>query len=214
LIGYVGRAEPDFMPLHWCCRLRRRSRSCDVHWLVTGGTMHQVIAESALLARILLGMVFLVAGGAKLSAGTAFRSAVADYRVLPESLVPLVSRVLPAMEIAGALLLIAGVAVRWVAPVSGLLLIAFATAIAANLARGRQIDCGCAGKASRPISWRHVAWDLALAGAAAFVTVAGTAAGHPAPWRAVLLTLAAVGMTMVAASLAQHGRTAMRAAGQ
>jgi uncharacterized membrane protein YphA (DoxX/SURF4 family) len=182
--------------------------------VVTGGSMHQAITELALLTRILLGMVFLAAGGVKLPAGAAFRSAVADYRVLPEPLIPLVARALPALEIAGGLLLIAGVAIRWVAPASGLLLLAFAAAITVNLARGRQIDCGCADQASRPINWRHVVRNVALACVAVSVTMAGPTAARPVPWREDLLASAAIGMTLVAASLAQHGHRAIRVAGR
>jgi uncharacterized membrane protein YphA (DoxX/SURF4 family) len=124
-----------------------------------------------LAVRWFLAGVFLRSGVGKVTALAQFRTAVANYRLLPAVLVAPVAYGLPFAEIAAAILLALGILPLVVAAALALLLLAFAVAIAVNLARGRVIDCGCAGSAAAPrmISWRHVVTDLVLAGAAVAV---------------------------------------------
>ena len=57
-----------------------------------------------------------------------------------------------------------------------LLLAGFSMAMAVNLARGRLVSCGCSGPTkSTPISWRLVARNALLAGAASTVVHASEA---------------------------------------
>jgi uncharacterized membrane protein YphA (DoxX/SURF4 family) len=133
-----------------------------------------IVAGLVMLAvRWVLAGVFLRSGFGKATALGQFRTAVANYRLLPAGLVTPVAYGLPFAEIAAAIALALGIVPLVVAAALALLLLAFATAIAVNLARGRVIDCGCAGSAAAPqkISWRHVATDLVLAGAAAAVAM-------------------------------------------
>jgi len=127
-----------------------------------------------LAVRWFLAGVFFRSGLGKTTALAQFRAAVANYRLLPAVLVTPVAYVLPFAEIVAAILLALGIVPLVVAAALALLLIAFAAAIAVNLARGRVMDCGCAGSVATPklISWRHVATDMALAGAATAVAVA------------------------------------------
>ncbi|HLX48714.1 MAG TPA: MauE/DoxX family redox-associated membrane protein [Streptosporangiaceae bacterium] len=135
-----------------------------------------------LAARLIIAGIFLRSGLAKANGLADFRSAVSNYRLLPPSLVTVVAAILPFAEIAAAVLLAAGILTVVVASVLALLLVAFAVAIAVNLARGRVFDCGCAGAtAPRMIRWRHVAADLVLAAVAAAVAVAPPAAAQA--WR-------------------------------
>jgi Methylamine utilisation protein MauE len=127
-----------------------------------------------LFARWVIAGIFLRSGISKSLALTEFRSAVANYKLLPAGLVTPVAFGLPFAEIAAAVLLGVGVLPVLVAAALAVLLTAFSVAIGVNLARGRVFDCGCAGSAAAPrlISWRHVAADLVLAGAAVAVAVA------------------------------------------
>jgi hypothetical protein len=117
--------------------------------------------------RVGLGAVFLTAGLAKLLQPAAFAEAVAGYRLLPDRLVGVVARTLPALEVAAGATLAAG----WLRAPTALLLagllVAFAAAMAINLLRGRSIDCGCHGPTGpQPISWPLIARNLGLALAA------------------------------------------------
>jgi uncharacterized membrane protein YphA (DoxX/SURF4 family) len=68
---------------------------------------------------------------------------VRAYRLLPEAFVHPVAFGLPFLELAVAVLLVAGVAVRLAALTSTALLLLFIAGIASAWGRGLQIDCGC-----------------------------------------------------------------------
>ncbi|MCX4749674.1 DoxX family protein [Kitasatospora sp. NBC_01287] len=95
--------------------------------------------------RLGLAVVWAWAGLAKISDPAVAAQAVRAYRILPESLVKPVGYGLPFLELALALLLLVGLAVRVAAVVSGLLLLTFVAGIASTWARGIAIDCGCFG---------------------------------------------------------------------
>ena len=96
-------------------------------------------------ARVVLGGVFLVAGGLKVIDPQSSVAAVRAYELLPNSVVTVVGWGLPFAEIALGLLLLAGIATRVVAAVTAILLVIFMLAVASAAARGLSIDCGCFG---------------------------------------------------------------------
>lgn len=128
----------------------------------------------SLAARWLIAGIFLRAGLAKATGLSDFHTAVTNYEFLPPAFVPVVATALPFAEIVAAVFLALGVVTVVAAAVLAVLLLAFAAAIALNLAKGRVFDCGCAGSAVAPrqISWPQVAGNLALAVTAAAVAVA------------------------------------------
>lgn len=138
----------------------------------------------AIVGRYILAAMFFRSGLAKMSSLPEFRSAVANYRLLPMRVVSAVALSLPFAEVAAATLVATGVLTSLLSAVMALLLITFATAIAINLARGRVFDCGCAGRAApRLITWRHVGLNVAMALTAAAVALASPAslAAWPGP---------------------------------
>jgi uncharacterized membrane protein YphA (DoxX/SURF4 family) len=100
---------------------------------------------AATAARLLLGVVLVVAGALKLPDPAAAVRAVRAYRLLPEGLVDPVAFGLPVLEIAVGLALLAGVFVRTAALATAVLMVVFLAAVASAWARGLQIDCGCFG---------------------------------------------------------------------
>lgn len=123
----------------------------------------EVIEVAALGSRYLLAFILLAAAIPKLVDARGFQSALENYRLLPQSLVGVVARWIPRIELTCALMLLVGLAVPAVAALAATLLLLFAAAMAVNLVRGRSIDCGCgASTARRPIRWRLVAGDLVL----------------------------------------------------
>jgi uncharacterized membrane protein YphA (DoxX/SURF4 family) len=96
-------------------------------------------------ARLVLGGVFLVAGGLKVIDPQSSVAAVRAYRLLPSSLLTIVGWGLPFAEIALGVLLLAGIATRLVAVASAVLLLVFIAAVTSAAARGLSIDCGCFG---------------------------------------------------------------------
>jgi uncharacterized membrane protein YphA (DoxX/SURF4 family) len=181
------------------------------------------MAEIAQWCRFVLATVFAVAATAKLADRRAFATAVAGYGLLPDRWAGPVARLLPPVELAAAVLLVAGVATGPVAGALAALLLAFVVAVAANLATGRRIDCGCFGATvERRLSWWTVARNLALVFAAAVVVadppaalsvlpLAGDPAGEDGTAAAIAM-LAAGSLAVLAGLLASAGATVAAAA--
>ena len=98
-----------------------------------------------LVARLVTGGVWIVAGTLKLPDPAGSVRAVRAYELLPEAVVPTVGYLLPALEIVVGVLLVLGLMTRAAAVASSLLFVAFVVGIASAWARGLQIDCGCFG---------------------------------------------------------------------
>jgi len=97
------------------------------------------------VVRVALAAILLWAGLAKLTQPLIALRAVAAYELLPEALVPVVGYGLPLLEVALALLLLAGLLTRQVAIAVAVLMLVFIAAVGSAWARGLSIDCGCFG---------------------------------------------------------------------
>ncbi|MSZ76878.1 MAG: DoxX family membrane protein [Actinobacteria bacterium] len=132
----------------------------------------------ALVARLVTGGVWIVAGALKLPDPYQSIAAVRAYDLLPESVVPTVGQLLPVVEVVVGAALVLGVLTRGAAVVSGVLFVAFIVGIASAWARGLEIDCGCFGGggadpgASSAYPW-EIARDVALLLASAYVVWQG-----------------------------------------
>ncbi len=116
----------------------------------------------AVVASILLGIAFVVAGGSKLAAGPGWRDQARGMGA-PSWVVP----ILPWVELVVGALLVTQVARVPAAIVGGALLLAFSTLIAVRLAQGRRPSCACFGAwSTKPIG------PLDLARNAAFLALA------------------------------------------
>ena len=106
----------------------------------------RVSAAAALIARLLLGAVFLLAAGGKLAAPAEFATVVERYQLLPQSSVLPVATALPWLELLLGLYLLVGLFTRISAAVTLALLAVFATALTSALLRGLSLTgCGCFG---------------------------------------------------------------------
>ena len=116
-----------------------------------------------MLARLVVGGVWLVAGILKLPDPAGTVRAVRAYQLLPESVVPLVGHGLPVLEVLVGACLLLGLLTRLTAVLSGLMLAAFVVGIASAWARGLAIDCGCFGEGAGPGVNATAAypWDIA-----------------------------------------------------
>lgn len=123
------------------------------------------------LLRLGLAAVWLVSGAVKLSEPFTTAVAVAAYRVLPDALVVPVATLLPPLEIALGLLLLAGLATRLAAVVGTVLLLAFVVGLVQAWARGLAIDCGCFGGGG-PVDPDDTGYGLALLRDLAFTAAA------------------------------------------
>ncbi len=98
-----------------------------------------------MLARLGLAAVWLVSGVLKAVDPDQTYVAVRAYDVLPEAGVEVVAALLPWVELALGVLLLAGVGTRLVAALSAVLVGVFVAGVGQAWARGLSIDCGCFG---------------------------------------------------------------------
>jgi uncharacterized membrane protein YphA (DoxX/SURF4 family) len=117
--------------------------------------------------RLALGGLFLYAGVMKLGTPADFATEIANYH-LGNAFAPLGAVTMPTVEIVLGAALIVGTRpwVRAAALGSASLLAIFTFAVATVVARGINVDCGCFGGNSGPVTMLTVLRDLALLGAA------------------------------------------------
>lgn len=108
------------------------------------------MAWFGVVARLVVGGVWIAAGVLKLPDPTENVRAVRAYRLLPESVVPVLGHLLPVLEILVGLCLVVGLLTRVMGVLSAILLVAFIIGISSAWARGLEIECGCFGGGGGP----------------------------------------------------------------
>jgi uncharacterized membrane protein YphA (DoxX/SURF4 family) len=134
---------------------------------------------AGILARLILAVVFFLAGWSKVFDLAASGRTVNAYQLMPFSLAKIVGAALPFVEIALALLLLAGLATRVVASVAAGLLAVYIGGIASVWARGLSIDCGCFGAGGQLAAGTHPNYFWDLVRDVALLAVAGFLAYRP-----------------------------------
>lgn len=102
-------------------------------------------AAFSLLFRILLGLIFLFAGIAKISDPVRFIFTLRQFNLFSEAVIPFMALYLPWLEFILGLFLILGLLYRASAFLLACLNTMFAIAILTVIVRGMEIDCGCFG---------------------------------------------------------------------
>ena len=102
-------------------------------------------AAFSLLFRILLGLIFLFAGIAKISDPVRFIFRFREFDLFSEAVIPFMVLYLPWLEFILGLFLILGLLYRASAFLLACLNTMFAIAILTVVVRGMEIDCGCFG---------------------------------------------------------------------
>jgi peroxiredoxin/uncharacterized membrane protein YphA (DoxX/SURF4 family) len=126
-----------------------------------------------LIARLVLALVFVVAGAAKLADPKGSRQAIVDFGV-PAALAAPLGILLPLAELAVAVALVPASTAWWGAVGALVLLLLFVVGIGNSLARGRKPDCHCFGQLhSAPAGGKTLARNAALAAVAGFVVWQG-----------------------------------------
>lgn len=96
-----------------------------------------------LLARFILGGVFVYASFDKILHPAVFAEAVYNYQILPYGLINLTAIVLPCLELVLGIFLIINFWMPGTVLMCNLLLTTFIGALLFNMARGLNINCGC-----------------------------------------------------------------------
>jgi uncharacterized membrane protein YphA (DoxX/SURF4 family) len=123
-----------------------------------------------LVARIVLGVVFVYAAYVKLrDPWQLFAMSINSYDVLPLAMAETAAHVIPWVELALGLLVIAGIWLRITGAILSLVLLTFFTLMVRAYAKGMQINCGCSGP-GEAISWKTLLRDGSMAAAAIAMT--------------------------------------------
>jgi uncharacterized membrane protein YphA (DoxX/SURF4 family) len=124
-----------------------------------------------LVLRLLLGGVFLYAAWTKLrQPWLMFALSIDAYQLLPEWAVLTTARVLPWLELALGLLLLAGVWLRYISILAAGILAAFFATMLLSFGKGMGIDCGCFG-VGEPLTAKTLIRDGLLLAAAIVLAV-------------------------------------------
>jgi len=127
-----------------------------------------MMARALAVCRIVLGGLFIWAAVTKLPDVAAFAQDVANYRVIPAALVPILAAAVVGIELLAGIALVTGVMERPAAAVLAVLLAAFTGLLTQALLRGIDLRCGCFGGDERA-SWWTVVRDLVMLAAAVAV---------------------------------------------
>ena len=96
-----------------------------------------------LIARWVLGTVFVYASYHKIIAPAQFAKVIYGYYLFPSVSINLIAIILPFLELFCGLALVLGIYPRSAALIINILMIAFILALSVNLIRGQEFDCGC-----------------------------------------------------------------------
>ena len=132
----------------------------------------------ALILRLALGGLFLLAAFYKLRDPLTFAEAVMAYRMgLPDALTQLATYAVPWTEVFCAVALVLGLWTRAAAVVFSLLIAVFLVGIVSVIARELNITCGCFGKfklyCEGAVGWCKVRENLALMAMATVLVIWG-----------------------------------------
>ncbi|TQN31457.1 methylamine utilization protein MauE [Haloactinospora alba] len=115
----------------------------------------------SLLSRLGLAGVLMFSAYTKLPPPLSVQS-VEAYQLFPDGVNTFLGYTLPLFEFALAALLLVGLATRYVAAVTGLLMVVFIAGIVSAWARGLTIDCGCFGSGGQVAADETAyGWDIA-----------------------------------------------------
>jgi hypothetical protein len=122
------------------------------------------------LASVVLGAAFVLAGASKLASGPAWPQMAAQM-----GSPPLVTRVLPVIEIGIGAMLALSLWRRAIAIVALMMLVGFTVQMVRQLRRGQHPMCACFGAwSAKPLGRTHVARNAALMALAVVVASAST----------------------------------------
>lgn len=111
---------------------------------------------------LIVGGVFIWAAVLKIRDPLGFAQSIVNYKVVRNSIAVWVAIVLPWLELAAGVFLIAGLWRRTSALLLSLMLAGFIVLIAITMLRGIDVDCGCFGSLSRKADLGLILQDAAL----------------------------------------------------
>ncbi|HEX8228875.1 MAG TPA: DoxX family protein [Chloroflexia bacterium] len=118
----------------------------DATQLKTESTTYRTLRYLTLVSRLVLGVIFALAGLAKLGLPFAMAESIRAYEMgLPPFMVDFMANVLPPVELGVGIWLLMGLFTRFSAGITAALMVVFTIAVTQAWVRGLDINCGCFG---------------------------------------------------------------------
>jgi len=138
--------------------------------------MKKLLSNSLFLLflRLILGFIFIYAGGEKITIPDKFAESIANYQLLNNFFITLSAVVIPWIEVFAGILLISGAAVRENTAILSVLLFIFIAAGIISLIRGLDIDCGCFGEVSVKLGLAKIIENILLLTAGIILIIHGS----------------------------------------
>ena len=108
------------------------------------------------LARVFLGIMWVIAGIEKIADPAQFSREISNYHLLPFGIENTVAIILPWLELFIGLSLIFGLYVNSASFISSILMVIFIIFIAQAMFRGFNIECGCGLKEGQMVGWGKI----------------------------------------------------------
>ena len=120
--------------------------------------MRKILENSvlSLIARILVGWIFIYAAVGKIADPVDFAGDIDNYQILPDFLLNISALTLPWIELLCGIFLIAGIRLKANSIIASGLLAVFIIAVLLAMAQGLSIDCGCFSEKATMIGWTKV----------------------------------------------------------
>ena len=106
---------------------------------------NKIIDYAIALTRIYLALVFILSGLDKINDLSTFAQSIENYRILPVSIINIVSIIIPWVELVTGGLLLLGFYIKENSTIILTLLVIFTLSIISAVLRNLDIDCGCQG---------------------------------------------------------------------
>lgn len=115
-----------------------------------------------LLARIVVGLVFVFFSLDKIADPASFAKQIVNYQMFPLFSINLIALILPWIELILGFMLLAGVKLKTSSLFTAVLLVMFMIAVGAAMVRGLDINCGCSGPHSQRVGFPKLAENTGL----------------------------------------------------
>ncbi len=117
----------------------------------------------SLIARVVVGLMFIIVGASKIGNTASFANEIGNYDMLPGFTLNFLALTLPWIEVFVGILLILGIKLKANSMLSSALLLAFTLAVAIAFARGLNIECGCYSSiAEQTVGWTKILQNTGL----------------------------------------------------
>lgn len=113
-----------------------------------------------IIARLLLGLVFLFFGIEKISNPNSFAVEILNYGFFPLFSVNIIAIILPWVEVLVGIFILLGIRLKSSSLLGGFLMLFFIISVAIAMMKGLDISCGCSSSHDLKVGWQKIFENL------------------------------------------------------